>query len=189
MKEAESPFEFLKPYLVSESAEQEIKDNIKKKDLVKLLLELKTRYEEQQTLIKVIEHQLHALIKTINGPQEEKPEEEKKKKETFINEKILRKSLEVLERDKKLEREILAVGEHYKVDIYKLIWKKPYIREYYVRLSKKMKKKGFHDYKLNWSRINKLIKHQGKSIDESEVKDIPPRKITKIKALVNETLS
>ena len=187
MKEAENPFEILNPYLKSDSAEKEIKLHIKKKDLVALLLKLKSTYEEQQSLIKLIEVQLQGLINTINGPAEE-PAEEKKKKESFMNEKILRRSLNVLEKNNKLEREILAVGEHYKVDIFKLVWKKRLIREFYVRLSKKMKKSGYPDYKLNWDRINKLIKHQGKSIESSAGKNISLNKIDKIKQLVSQTL-
>lgn len=187
MKEAENAFEILNPYLRSESAEKEIKQHVKKKDLIALLLKLKSSYEEQQSLIKLIEGQLEGLIKTIQGPAEE-PQEEKKKKESYMNEKILRRSLNVLERNNKLEREILAVGEHYKVDIFKLVWKKDLIREFYVRLSKRMKKSGFPDYKLNWDRINKLIKHQGKSIEESSGKKVPAKKVKKIKLLVSQTL-
>ena len=157
MIEADNPFDIVKPFTLSESAEEEIKANVKKKDLIRLILKVKKLYEDQQTLIKQIEDQLHALIRTINKKDETIPEEQVKK-ESFMNEKILRNSLNILEKNKKLDREILAVGEHYKVDIYKLIWKKHLIRHFYVVLSKKMKKSGYPDYKLNWDRINKLIK-------------------------------
>ena len=96
--------------------------------------------------------------------------------------------LDVLEKEKKIHREVLAVGEHYQVDVYKLLWKKRYIRYFFVLLSKKMKKSGYHDFKLNWDRINKLIKHQGKSIEKSTSKDISPKNLKRIKSLVAETL-
>jgi len=187
MTEADNPFDVLKPYLLSDSAEEEIKNDFKKKELIALILKFKTLYEEQQTLIKVIENQLQGLLKTITRT-DETPPEEKPKKESFMNEKILRKSLNVLEKDKKLDREILAVGEHYKVDIYRLLWKKHLIRHFYVLLSKKMKKTGYPDYKLNWDRINNLIKHQGKSIEDSADKEITPKNIKKIKSLISQTL-
>lgn len=186
MKEKEDLFEILNPYMQSASVKKEIKNNLKKKELINLILKLKPVYEEQQALIKLIEQQLHVLLNAINPP--EIKAEEKVIRETYMNEKILRRSLDVLEKAKRIHREVLAIGEHYQVDIYKLLWKKRFIRQFYVVLSKKMKKAGYPDYKLNWDRINKLIKHQGKSIEKSTSDDISPKIIKKIKALVSETL-
>jgi len=186
MREMNTPGESMEIFMQSELEEDELK-NVKKKKLIALLVKIKSLYIEQQSLTKVVEHQLHQLLKTINGLNRREARE-KEKKETYINERVLRNSLDVLEKNNKLEREILAVGEHYKVDVYKLIWKKPFIKSFYVLLSKKMKKSGYHDYKLNWERINKLIKHLGKPIEESKDKDIPPKKLQKIKDLVKITL-
>jgi hypothetical protein len=186
MREMNTPDELIEAFMKSELDENELK-NIKKKKLIALLLKIKSLYNDQQSLNKVVEHQLHELLKTINELNK-KEAQKKEKKETYINEKVLRKSLDILEKNKKIEKEILAVGEHYKVDIYKLIWKKPFIKFFYIHLSKKMKKSGFHDYKLNWERINKLIKHLGKPIEESKDKNIPPKKLQKIKDLVKITL-
>ena len=186
MKEMNSLEELMETFLQSEWDKKELKKTIKKKNLIVLLLKLKSLYLDRQSLIKDVEHQLKESLKTITGLKE-KEKEEKEKKQSFINEKVLRKSLDILEKDNKIEREILAIGEHYKVDIYKLIWKKHFIRHFYISLSKKMKKSGYHDYKLNWERINILIKHQGKPIEESQG-DIPPKKLKKIKSLVAETL-
>ena len=82
----------------------------------------------------------------------------------------------------------MAIREHYKVDIYKLLWKKHLIRQFYLALSKKMKKSGFPDYKLNWERINNLVKPQGKSIENSSEKEITPKNKKVIKSLVAQTL-
>jgi hypothetical protein len=187
MKERENPFEVLNPYLQSENVIEEIRNNIKKKELIELLLKSKSLYEEQLELVKVIEQNLQGLLNTITEPEEPVPEEPKKK-ESYMNEKIFRKSLDILEKGKKINKEVLAVGEHYKVDIYRLIWKKRYIRQFYILLSKKMKKSGYHDYKLNWDRINKLIKHQGKSIEKSVGPDISTKNLKIIKSLVARTL-
>jgi hypothetical protein len=186
MKEMNSADQLLEDFLQSEWDKNELKKTIKKKKLIALLLKFKSLYLNQQSLMKDVEHNLKELLKTISGLKE-KEKEEKEKKESFINEKVLRRSLDVLEKDNKIEREILAIGEHYKVDIYKLIWKRHFIRHFYVSLSKKMKKSGYHDYKLNWERINILIKHQGKPIEEAKG-DISPKKLKKIKSLVSETL-
>ncbi len=188
MIEKDSLYDILNTYLQSDSDKKAIKKKIKKRDLVKQLIKIKSQYDEQQSLFKVIEHQLQELLKTVSGLKEKKPTEEQEKQETSLNEKILRKSLDVLEANKRISREILAIGEHYKVDIYKLNWKKAYLRYFYVQLSKKMKKSGFSDYKLNWERINKLIKHQGKPIEEYKDNNIPPKKLIKIKKLVSLTL-
>jgi hypothetical protein len=188
MKEIDSTDQLMETFLQSEWDKKEIKQTVKKKQLIALLLHLKSIYINQQSLIKDVEHHLQELLKTISGFNVKgKDKQPKEKKESFINEKVLRKSLDVLEEDNKIEREILAIGEHYKVDIFKLIWKKHFIRHFYLSLSKKMKKSGFHDYKLNWERINILIKHQGKPIEETKG-EISPKKLKKIKSLVSETL-
>ncbi len=188
MTERDSFYDILNSYLQSDTDQKDIKKKIKKRDLIEQIIKIKTQYDEQQSLFKVIEHQLQELLKTVSGLKEIEPTEEQEKQETNINEKILRRSLDVLEKNKKINREILAIGEHYKVDIYKLNWKKPYLRYFYVQLSKKMKKSGYSDYKLNWDRINKLIKHQGKPIEEYKDNDITPKKLDKLKSLVAQTL-
>lgn len=187
MKEMNSIDQLMETFLQSEWDKNELKNTVKKKKLIALLLKFKSLYLNQQSLMKDVEHHLKELLKTISGLKEKEEKEKKEKKESFINEKVLRTSLDVLEKDNKIEREILAIGEHYKVDIYKLIWKKHFIRHFYISLSKKMKKSGYNDYKLNWERINILIKHQGKPIEEAKG-DIPPKKLKKIKSLVTETL-
>lgn len=188
MTERDSLYDILNSYLQSDSDKKQIKKKIKKKDLIEQMIKVKAQYNEQQSLLKVIEHQLQELLKTVSGLKEKEPTKEQEKQETNINEKILRRSLDVLEKNKKINREILAIGEHYKVDIYKLNWKKPYIRYFYVQLSKKMRKSGFSDYKLNWERINKLIQHQGKPIEEYKDNNIPPKKLANLKSLVAQTL-
>jgi len=189
MNERDSLYDTLSSYLQSDTDKKQLKRKIKKRHLIEHILKLKSLYEDQQSLLQVIEHQLQELLKTVSGLKEKEPTEEQEIQETHMNEKILRKSLDVLEKDNKISREILAIGEHYKVDIYKLNWKKTYLRHFYVSLSKKMKKSGFPDYKLNWNRINNLIKHQGKPIEEYKDVDIPANKIKKIKSLIAKTLS
>jgi hypothetical protein len=188
MTERDSLYDILNTYLQSDSDKKDIKKKIKKRDLIERIIKIKNQFDEQQSLFKVVEHQLQELLKTVSGLKEKEPTKEQEKQETNINEKILRKSLDVLEKNNRISREILAIGEHYKVDIYKLNWKKSYLRYFYVQLSKKMKKSGFSDYKLNWDRINKLIKHTGKPIEEYKDNNISPKKLIKIKALVAQTL-
>ena len=161
MNERDSLYDTLSSYLQSDTDKKQLKRKIKKRHLIEHILKLKSLYEDQQSLLQVIEHQLQELLKTVSGLKEKEPTEEQEIQETHMNEKILRKSLDVLEKDNKISREILAIGEHYKVDIYK----------------------------LNWNRINNLIKHQGKPIEEYKDVDIPTNKIKKIKSLVAKTLS
>ena len=60
----------METFMQSDMDKRELKKTAKRKDIIALLLKLKTLYLEQQSLIKDIENQLKELLKTTSGFKE-----------------------------------------------------------------------------------------------------------------------